>query len=107
MKILVAGASSATGTKLVEQLLNKGQNIKVIVRSPEKLPDFWKNNDQLEIIVASILELSDKQMSDYVSGCHSIVSCLGHNLNFKGIFGEPRKLVTEATRRLCDAAKSQ
>lgn len=31
---------------------------------------------------------------------------MGHNLNFKGIFGHPRRLVTDATRRLCDAVKA-
>ena len=36
MKILVVGASGATGKKLVEQLLIKECNVKVVVRSPEK-----------------------------------------------------------------------
>jgi hypothetical protein len=35
-----------------------------------------------------------------------VASCLGHNLTLKGIYGQPRKLVTEATRRLCDAIKA-
>jgi len=49
MTTLVAGASGATGKQLVEQLLNTKQKVKVIVRSPEKLPESWKNNDQLII----------------------------------------------------------
>jgi hypothetical protein len=105
MKILVVGASGATGRQLVDQLLNLRHNIKVIVRSPEKLPESWKNNDRLQIISASILELSDKEMSELAFDCQSIVSCLGHNMNWKGIYGQPRKLVTDATRRLCNAIK--
>lgn len=35
-----------------------------------------------------------------------MASCLGHNLNWKGIYGRPRKLVTDATRRLCNAIKA-
>lgn len=35
-----------------------------------------------------------------------MASCLGHNLTWKGIYGQPRRLVTEATRRLCDAIKA-
>jgi hypothetical protein len=31
---------------------------------------------------------------------------LGHNLTWKGIYGEPRKLVTEAARRLCAAIRA-
>ncbi len=103
MKILVVGASGATGKQLVEQLLIQGHKVKIIVRSPEKLPESWKNNNSLQIISASILELSDKEMSDHVLGCHSVASCLGHNMSWKGIYGHPRKLVTDATRRLCNA----
>ena len=105
MTTLVLGASGATGRQLVEQLLNRGQKVKVIVRSPEKLPESWKNNDNLLIISASILELSDSQMSELINGCHAIASCLGHNMNLKGIYGQPRKLVTDATQRLCNAIR--
>lgn len=103
MTTLVLGASGATGINLVEQLLNRGQNVKVIVRSPEKLPESWKSNDLLQIISASILDLSDKEMREYISDCQSVASCLGHNLTWKGVYGQPRQLVTDATRRLCEA----
>jgi len=106
MTILVVGASGATGRHLVEQLLSQGHNVKVVVRSPEKVPASWKDNQKLEIIAASILELSDKEMINYVRGCDAIASCLGHNITFKGIYGQPRRLVTDATRRLCDAIKA-
>ena len=39
IKILIVGASGATGSKLVEQLLLKKQTGKITVRSPEKLPE--------------------------------------------------------------------
>ncbi len=103
MTTLVVGASGATGMNLVQQLLKEGQNVKVIVRSPEKLPKSWKNNKSMEIIAASVLELSDAEMAEHVKGCQAVASCLGHNMNWKGIYGQPRKLVTDVTRRLCDA----
>lgn len=105
MTVLVAGASGATGKNLVEQLLTKQYNVKVIVRSPEKLPESWKKNSNLKIIAASILELSNQEFIEYTKGCDAVISCLGHNLTFKGIYGQPRKLVTEATSRLCNAIK--
>ena len=105
MTTLVLGASGATGRQLVEQLLNRGQKVKVIVRSPEKLPESWKNNENLLIISANILELSDSQMSEHINGCQAIASCLGHNMNLKGIYGQPRKLVTDATQRICNAIR--
>ncbi|MCZ4408359.1 SDR family oxidoreductase [Cryomorphaceae bacterium 1068] len=106
LNTMVVGASGATGTRLVEELLNRNQHVKVIVRSPEKLPDTVKNHEGLTIIRASILELSDAEMQQHVSGCGAVASCLGHNITLKGIFGKPRRLVTEATQRLCAAIKA-
>jgi len=103
MRVLVVGASGATGRLLVEQLLIQGHKVKAIVRSPEKLPESWNNNDNLIIITASVLDLSDEEMREHVSDCDSIASCLGHNLNWKGIFGQPRRLVADTARRLCTA----
>jgi hypothetical protein len=106
MTILVVGASGATGKQLTEQLLIQGHNVKVVVRSPEKLPESWKSNERVKIISASLLDLSDKEMMELTLDCHSIASCLGHNMNWKGIYGQPRKLVTDAARRLCNAIEA-
>ena len=106
MTILVVGASGATGRQLIEQLLIQEHNVKAIVRSPEKLPESWKSNERVKIISASLLDLSDKEMMDLTLDCHSIASCLGHNLNWQGIYGQPRKLVTDAARRLCNAIEA-
>jgi nucleoside-diphosphate-sugar epimerase len=103
MTTLVVGASGATGRLLVEQLLKRGENVKVIVRSPDKLPEVLKNQDNLSVIPASVLDLSDAEMAQHVNGCDAVASCLGHNTSFKGIYGHPRRLVTDATRRLCNA----
>lgn len=106
MTILVVGASGATGRHLVEQLLIQGHNVKAVVRSLERVPDSWKSNVRVKIIAASLLELSDKEMQELTLDCDSVASCLGHNLNWKGIYGQPRKLVTDAARRLCSAIEA-
>ena len=106
MTTLVVGASGATGRLLVEQLLNRGQNVKVIVRLPDKLPEAVKDHENLSVIHASVLELSDAEMVQHVNGCNAVASCLGHNISLKGIYGPPRRLVTDATRRLCSAIKA-
>lgn len=103
MTTLVVGASGATGRHLVEQLLLQKQRVKVIVRFPDKLPKSWKNNEHLSIIHASVLDLSDLEMMQYVQGCNAVASCLGHNLTWKGIYGHPKRLVTDAVRRLTNA----
>ena len=105
MNILIVGASGATGRLLTEELLNRGENVKVIVRSPEKLPATIRNHENISVIHASILELNDAEITQHVKNCDAVASCLGHNLNFKGMFGNPRKLVTDVARRLTDAIK--
>ena len=105
MTTLVVGASGATGRLLVEQLLNRGESVKIIVRTGSNLSDALNNHENLSIIRASVLDLSGAEMAQHVKGCNAVVSCLGHNMSFKGIFGHPRRLVTDATRRLCGAIK--
>ena len=58
------------------------------------------------MIQASVLDLSDAELAQLVKGCDAVASCLGHNMTFKGIYGHPRKLVTDATRRLCAAIRA-
>jgi uncharacterized protein YbjT (DUF2867 family) len=74
---LVVGASGATGKQLVEQLLNKGQKVKVIVRPAGKKVDTWRNNDNITIIKANISEISVDEMVNYLIDCQSVASCLG------------------------------
>lgn len=106
MKIAVVGASGATGRLLVKQLLDDGHQVKILVRSADSLPDFLKNQENLSVKEATIAELSDADLEQFVSTCDAIASCLGHNLTWKGIYGKPRRLVTDATRRLCQAVKA-
>ncbi|NJN28615.1 MAG: NAD(P)H-binding protein [Cyclobacteriaceae bacterium] len=107
MTTLIVGASGATGSLVVNQLLDKGVNVRVIVRSPDKIPDTWKNSDMVHIIYASISEIGADDMAKYVEDCDAVVSCLGHNLSFKGIYGKPRRLVTNVVRNLCEAIKKR
>ncbi|HYD81554.1 MAG TPA: NAD(P)-binding oxidoreductase [Paucimonas sp.] len=106
MPALVVGASGATGRLLVKQLLDRGLNVKAIVRNPDKLPGDIRNHKNLSTIHASLLDLGDADLAAHVDGCTAVASCLGHNLNVKGIYGRPRMLVTDAVRRLCDAIRS-
>ena len=106
MNILIVGASGATGRLLAEQLLNRGHFVKVIVRSADNLPTAVKNHKNLSVIQASVLDLSDAELAQHVKGCDAMASCLGHNMTLKGIYGHPRRLVTDATRRLCAAIKA-
>lgn len=106
-KVVVVGASGATGRLLLRELLDRGLNVVAIVRSPEKLPESLRLHEKLTLVHASLLDLSDEAMIRDVEGCEALASCLGHNLSWKGLFGQPRWLVTDATRRLCEAIESK
>ena len=99
---LVVGASGATGRLLVEQLIDRGQSVKVVVRASMKLSGELREHERLSVVRTSLLELSDAELAEVIKGCQSFASCLGHNMTWKGVFGRPRRLVTEAVRRVSD-----
>jgi nucleoside-diphosphate-sugar epimerase len=103
-KVLVVGATGATGKHVVQMLLDKNLSVKVICRSKEKLMGLLKEDqdygDRLSVIEAPVLDLTDAQLEEQTQDCQAVVSCLGHTLSLRGIWGAPRGLVTQATRRL-------
>ena len=103
MNILVVGATGMTGGSLVEQLLDKGHHVHGVVRSPGKFSSRVLQHPNMKVTEASVLDLTDEEMTAHAKGCNAVVSCLGHDVSFKGMFGNPRKLCTEATQRLCQA----
>jgi nucleoside-diphosphate-sugar epimerase len=100
---LVVGATGKTGRPLVEQLLGMDHKVRVIARSPQKLGAEILENPNTTVIETSVLDLTDEEMAEHVKDCDAVVSCLGHIIDFKGMFGEPKKLCTDAARRLCAA----
>lgn len=103
MTTLVVGASGATGRLLVKQLLSQGETVKIIVRSIDGVAELLERNSRLIITQASLLDMTDEELIEQVQGCRAVVSCLGHNLTLRGMFGHPRYLVTDAVQRLCYA----
>jgi len=106
MTVLVVGATGATGRWLVPHLLERGVQVRAIVRSPDRLPPAVAQHERLSLIRGAVLDFSDAELTDHVAGCAAVASCLGHNLSWKGVYGPPRRLVTDATRRLCAAIKA-
>lgn len=106
MTTLVVGASGATGRLLVEQLLSNGECVKIIVRSKSNLPRVVERYRNLSIIYDHLTEFTEAELLEHTKGCHTVISCLGHHLSLKGIYGRPRFLVTDAVRKLCRAIKA-
>ncbi|WP_228710780.1 NAD(P)H-binding protein [Saccharobesus litoralis] len=107
MTTLVVGASGETGRLVVKKLLAEDQHVKIIVRSTEYLPYNLKQHPKLQVTQASLLDLPDEALQAQVQDCQTVVCCLGHNLSFKGIYGQPRRLVTLAVERLCQAIEKR
>jgi nucleoside-diphosphate-sugar epimerase len=103
MMILVAGATGATGRFVAGELLDRGHTVKMVVRDPARLPGAVRTHPGAMVITGNILDMSDAEVGELVRGCEAVASCLGHNITLKGVFGHPRRLVTDTTRRLCRA----
>ncbi|WP_020404719.1 NAD(P)-dependent oxidoreductase [Gracilimonas tropica] len=103
MTTLVVGANGSTGTWLIKELLSIGHDVKAIVRPSSSIPEGWEKNSGLEIIRADISNISVNEMANCIKDCQAVLSCLGHNPSMKGMFGYPRKLVTETVKLICSA----
>lgn len=99
--ILVAGATGATGRRLVAELLERGHSVRAMVRSTSRLPAELRGHPRLQVIEGSALELDEVTLTESLAGCDAVASCLGHRLSFRGMFGSPRRLVTDSVARLC------
>jgi nucleoside-diphosphate-sugar epimerase len=104
MRALVLGASGATGNLVVKQLIKRQTNTRIIVRKSAILPQEIIGHPLVEVIKGNINELNDSALNQLTSDCDVIVSCLGHNITFKGLFGKPRYLVFNAIRSVCETA---
>ena len=107
MKVLVLGASGATGKLVVMQLIKRQINIRVVVREGAILSAEILDNPLVEIERGNIAEFNDSEMISLLEDCNAIVSCLGHNITIRGIFGKPRNLVFDTIRNLSEIVKEK
>jgi nucleoside-diphosphate-sugar epimerase len=104
--VLLVGGTGRTGRRVLEQLLNRGVDVRAIVRSAGRLPAGVAANPRLTVVETDLLALGDGELRGHVRGCDAVISCLGHVLSLEGTFGPPRDLVTLATQRLCRAIEA-
>ena len=106
MKTLILGASGATGRHVVNQLVERNVPVKVVVRSQSTILDSYEDNELVETVRGNINEYDVSQMTELVSDCAAVISCLGHNISLKGIYGAPHKLVYNLVNKICTVAES-
>jgi nucleoside-diphosphate-sugar epimerase len=95
-KVLVLGASGATGSLVVQQLLQQGVDVVAIVRPESLLEQRMAHEPGYVEVRVNVAELGDADWAAHLNGCDAVLCCLGHNLTFRGMFGQPRSLVADA-----------
>ncbi len=105
LTVLLVGGTGRTGRRVLEQLLQRGISVRAIVRSAARLSKGSEVDPHVTVVEADLLSASDGTLKSYISGCDAVISCLGHVLSLKGIFGPPHDLVARATARLCQAIR--
>ena len=105
MNVLLLGGTGRTGGRVLQQLLGRGVRVRAVVRSAERLPAAVVDDPQLTVVVADLLSLSDEELVRQVQGCDAVISCLGHVISLRGVFGSPRDLVTRSVERVYRAAR--
>lgn len=75
-KVLVVGATGATGKHVVQCLLDKGHNVVAVARSQEKMMSLLTQKDyskNLTVEELSISDLSPSQSQELTKGCDAVV----------------------------------
>jgi uncharacterized protein YbjT (DUF2867 family) len=103
--VLLLGGTGRTGSRALQQLLGRGFRVRALVRSAARLPAGVADDPRLTVLEADLLSLSDEQVKEQVDGCDVVISCLGHTIDARGVFGQPRDLVTRSVQRVCRAAR--
>ena len=103
--VLLIGGTGRTGRRVLEQLLSRGINVRAVVRSAERLPAGAAEHPDLTVIEADLLSLDDEDLQRHLRGCDAVISCLGHVISLRGVFGPPRDLVTRSVERVYRAAR--
>ncbi len=99
MRVLVVGSTGKTGFQVVKQLLLNDFQVKALARRTDKFREI-PQKENLEVIVESIMDIRDERMKEILSDTDAVISCLGHNLSFKGVFGKPHYLVTDSIKKI-------
>ena len=105
MKTLVIGASGATGKLVVSKLTDQNIMVKALIRRTALFPKELTENSKVEIVNGNINALTVHQITELITDCDAVISCLSHNITLKGLFGEPRKLVLNAVTIIEESIK--
>nr|WP_168709454.1 NAD(P)H-binding protein [Actinomyces procaprae] len=93
MKLLILGLTGPTGTHVLTRALDHGDDVSVLVRSPEKLGE---HSGGIAVTVGDARDTED--LSHAMAGCEAVVSALGRGTSPRngGLFTDAAEAVVEA-----------
>ncbi|EGA68989.1 hypothetical protein VISI1226_06778 [Vibrio sinaloensis DSM 21326] len=103
MKILVLGATGATGRLVVRQLLEANHQVVALVRDIKVLAE----HSDLTQYQTTALDMPNQQLEMIVAECQACICCLGHNFTLQGVYGAPRLLVRDSIMRVISVISPQ
>ena len=103
--VLLLGATGRTGARVLTQLLERRVPVRAIVRSAARL-QAGAIDPGLTVVEADLGSTSVEALSEHIRGHDTVVSCLGHTISLRGVFGPPRDLVESAVRKVGAAIES-
>lgn len=77
MKVLVLGASGATGKLVVKELIDRGIQARIVIRESASLPSEIVESGNVEVIKGSIYDFEVGKIKELLSGSDVVISCLG------------------------------
>lgn len=103
MKVMVLGATGATGRLVVTQLLATQCEVIALVRRTDVLAE----HPRLSQITSTALSIDSSELKQRLEECDAAICCLGHNLTLKGVYGAPRMLVRDSLERVISSLSKQ
>lgn len=98
--VLLLGATGRTGARVLTQLLERRVPVRAIVRAAARLPAGAATDPLLTVEEADLVSMSAAALGEHVAGHDTVISCLGHPISLRGVFGPPRDLVEGAVRKV-------
>ncbi len=101
MKVFITGGSGFVGREVIQQLVTKNHSVRALVRKADALEDF----SDIETIVGDTTQ--PETLRDQLSGCDAVIHLVGIIREFHGRGITFKKLHTESTDNILQAAEEQ
>ena len=89
--IAVIGGTGKAGRYLVEELLNQGYSLKLLLRDPQKYPN---PSPSVELVAGDVREY--KALQTLMEGCQAVISTLGQPAGEPSVFSQATQNVLRA-----------